>query len=207
MAAGVAHEIRNPLGIIRGAVELIRERAGAQLGPRDRERLDDVLGEVERLRGLTEDFLDLSAARPLEHGFVDLAAVADEAARGSRTLHPELDVWVSITAPPVRADPRRLRQVFANLLSNAALVGARRVEIRGGSRGDHIGLIVADDGPGIPPELRERIFEAFATGRSGGTGLGLAVSRRLVEQHGGTLELADTTGAGAVFELRLPLAG
>jgi signal transduction histidine kinase len=207
MAAGVAHEIRNPLGIIRGAVELVRERAGPKLGPRDQERLADVLGEVERLRRLTEDFLDLSAARPLETSLVDLAALADEAARGSRTLHPELDVWVSIAAPPVRADPRRLRQVFANLLSNAAQAGARRVEIRGASRGDHVGIILADDGPGIPLDLRERLFDAFATGRVGGTGLGLAVSRQLVEQHGGTLELAGASDPGTVFELSLPLGG
>src|SRR5512142_3536843 len=200
MASGVAHEIRNPLGIIRGAVELVREREGTQLHPRDRERLDDVLGEVERLRSLTEDFLDLSSDRPLEEAFVDLAALADEAARGSRTLHPELDVFVSVTAPPVRADPRRLRQVFANLLTNAAQAGARRVEIRGASRGGAVGVIVADDGPGVPPDLRARLFDPFATGRSGGTGLGLAVSRQLVERHGGTLELLDAAAAGgAVF--------
>ncbi len=205
MAAGVAHEIRNPLGIIRGAVELVREREGAQLHPRDRERLADVLGEVERLRGLTEDFLDLSSDRPLEESFVDLGALADEAARGSRTLHPELDVFVSVAAPPTRADARRLRQVFANLLSNAAQAGARRVEIRGGSRGDHVGILVADDGPGVPPELRDRLFEAFATGRSGGTGLGLAVSRQIVERHGGALELVAADGPGAVFELLLPV--
>jgi signal transduction histidine kinase len=205
MAAGVAHEIRNPLGIIRGAVELVREREGERLHPRDRERLADVLGEVERLRGLTEDFLDLSSDRALEESIVDLSALADEAARGSRTLHPELDVFVAVSAPTIRADARRLRQVFANLLSNAAQAGARRVEIRGGLRGGHVGLLVADDGPGVPPELQERLFEAFASGRSGGVGLGLAVSRQLVERHGGSLELVEASGPGAVFELRLPV--
>jgi two-component system OmpR family sensor kinase len=205
MAAGVAHEIRNPLGIIRGAVELVREREGDHLHPRDRERLADVLGEVERLRGLTEDFLDLASDRPLDEGIVDLAGLVDEAVRGSRTLHPELDVFVAVTAPPVRVDARRLRQVFANLLANAAQAGARRVEIRGASRGDHVGVIVADDGPGVPAALRARLFDAFATGRTGGTGLGLAVSRQIVERHGGMLELADADGRGAVFELRLPV--
>ncbi len=206
MAAAVAHEIRNPLGIIRGAVELIRERSGAQLAARDRERLHDVLGEVERLRVLTEDFLDLSADRPLQTTPVDLGEVAAEAAHGNRTLHPELDVSIGISAPPVTVDPGRLRQVFANLLANAAQAGARRVEIRGASRGDHVGVIVADDGPGIPPELRERLFEPFVSGRSGGVGLGLAVSRRIVERHGGSLALVEE-GAGAVFELRLPQRG
>jgi len=206
MAAAVAHEIRNPLGIIRGAVELVRERSGAQLVARDRERLHDVLGEVERLRVLTEDFLDLSADRPLQTTPIDLGEVAAEAAHGNRTIHPELDVSIGISAPPVSADPGRLRQVFANLLANAAQAGARRVEIRGGSRGDHVGVIVADDGPGVPADLRERLFEPFVSGRSGGIGLGLAVSRRIVERHGGTLALVDE-GAGAVFELRLPQQG
>ncbi len=165
-----------------------------------------MLGEVERLRVLTEDFLDLSADRPLQTTPIDLGEVAAEAAHGNRTIHPELDVSIGISAPPVSADPGRLRQVFANLLANAAQAGARRVEIRGGSRGDHVGVIVADDGPGVPADLRERLFEPFVSGRSGGIGLGLAVSRRIVERHGGTLALVDE-GAGAVFELKLPQQG
>jgi signal transduction histidine kinase len=203
MAAAVAHEIRNPLGIIRGAVELVGERAGPQLAARDRERLQDVLGEVERLRVLTEDFLDLSADRPLQTAPVDLAEVAAGAAHGNRALHPEVDVSIGISAPLVTADANRLRQVFANLLANAAQAGARRVEIRGGSRGDHVGVIVADDGPGISTELRQRLFEPFVSGRPGGTGLGLAVSRQIAERHGGSLTLVGE-GPGAVFELRLP---
>jgi len=98
----------------------------------------------------------------------------------------------------------------ANLLANAAQAGARRVEIRGASRGDCVGIIVADDGPGIPGDLRDRLFEPFATGRSTGTGLGLAVSRQLVERHGGSLTLVESAGTaehGAVFELVLPLRG
>jgi two-component system, OmpR family, sensor kinase len=203
MAAAVAHEIRNPLGIIRSAVELVRERAGPQLGPRDRERLEDVLGEVGRLRALTEDFLDLSADRPLQAELVDLGALAADAARGSRALHPELDVWVSLGPATVRADPGRLRQVLANLLANAAQAGARRVELRGGVQGGWARVIVADDGPGIPPEVRARLFEPFASARPGGTGLGLAVSRRIVERHGGEL-LLGAEGPGAIFELVLP---
>jgi signal transduction histidine kinase len=206
MASAVAHEIRNPLGIIRGAVELIRERTGPQLGARDRERLQDVLGEVERLRVLTDDFLDLSADRPLERAPVDLSELVAEAAHGNRALYPDLNVSIDISAPPVEADAGRLRQVFANLLANAAQAGARRVEIRGGSRGDHVGVIVADDGPGVPAPMQERLFEPFVSGRPGGTGLGLAISQRIAERHGGSLELLEE-GPGAVFELRLPHAG
>ncbi|BDG03625.1 sensor histidine kinase [Anaeromyxobacter oryzae] len=206
MAAAVAHEIRNPLGIIRAAVELVRERASAALGARDREGLDDVLGEVERLRRLTQDFLELSAEPALRPEPVDLAELAGEAARGSAALHPGLSVTVAVGAlPPVRADPARLRQVLANLLANAAQAGARSVELRGELAGGEVRLAIQDDGPGIDPGVRDRLFEAFASAREGGTGLGLAVSRRLVERHGGSLALA-AGGPGTTFELRLPRA-
>jgi len=205
MAATVAHEIRNPLGIIRGSVELVREGSGEQLRSRDRERLQDVLGEVERLRRLTEDFLDLSADRALQESLVDLGDIATEAAHGSAALHPDMEVRVALASPaPVLADPGRLRQVLANLLANAAQAGARTVEIDAEATRDQVRLTVRDDGPGIAPEVEDRLFDAFATGRDGGTGLGLAVSRRIVERHGGSLALVSAEGRGATFELRLP---
>jgi two-component system, OmpR family, sensor kinase len=207
MAASVAHEIRNPLGIIRAAVDLVSARAGEALSQRDRERLQDVLGEVERLRRLTQDFLDLSAEPKLARQPVDLAALADEAVRGTAALHPELEVRVALEpVPVVRADPGRIRQVLANLLANAARAGARHVRIDGATEPGAVRLTVRDDGRGIDPGMRERLFEPFATASEGGTGLGLAVSRRIVERHGGTLSAVDAPGPGAVFALRLPVA-
>jgi two-component system OmpR family sensor kinase len=207
MGSMVAHEIRNPLGVIRGAVELVRERAGGGLRPRDREALEDVLGEVERLRRLTDDFLDLAREPSISPADVDAAEVAEEAARALARSHPRVDVRLDVPALPVRADPARLRQVLSNLLQNAAEAGAGRVEIHGAARDRGVFLEVRDDGRGIDPSLRERLFEPFATGRKDGAGLGLAIARRIVERHGGELRLVARRGPGAAFEVRLPRPG
>jgi signal transduction histidine kinase len=207
MGSMVAHEIRNPLGVIRGAVELVRERARGGLAPRDREALEDVLGEVERLRRLTDDFLDLAREPSISPADVDAAAVVEEAARALARSHPRVDVRLDVPALPVRADPARLRQVLSNLLQNAAEAGAGRVEIRGAARDGGVFLEVRDDGRGIDPSLRERLFEPFATGRKDGAGLGLAIARRIVERHGGELRLVARPGPGAAFEVRLPRPG
>jgi signal transduction histidine kinase len=108
--------------------------------------------------------------------------------------------------PAVHADAGRVAQVLGNLLANAAQCGARSVDVHAEVAGGGVRIVVRDDGPGVAPELRERLFDAFTTGRAGGTGLGLAVSRRIVERHGGSLDLAARAGPGATFELWLPRA-
>ncbi|MFY3743043.1 sensor histidine kinase [Anaeromyxobacter sp. Red801] len=205
MAAMVAHEIRNPLGVIRGAAELVRARSGAALAPRDAEALGDVLGEVERLRRLTDDFLDLARDPAIAAEPADLAELAADAARALGRAHPAVEVALSVPPLRVRADAARVRQVLANLLENAALAGARRVAVTAGPAGPMARLEVRDDGPGVDAALRARLFEPFASGRARGAGLGLAISRRIAERHGGALELADPGPPGAAFALTLPL--
>lgn len=206
MAAMVAHEIRNPVAVIRGAVELVQARGGGGLPARDREALADVLGEVDRLRRLTEDFLDLAREPALSLTPTDLAELAVEAARALSSSHAAVEVRVAVPSLVVAADPGRLRQVLANLLVNAAQSGAHVVEVRGTVAGRHAHLEIEDDGAGVAPGMRQRLFDPFATGRVEGTGLGLAISRRIVERHGGALRLVDGDPPGATFELTLPLA-
>ncbi len=205
MAAMAAHEIRNPIGVIRGAVELVQERAGAQLSANDREALSDVVGEVERLRRLTQDFLDLAREPALVKAPTDLAQSGADAARGLARSYPGVAVELALPELVLEADAARLRQVLGNLLANAAEAGARRVVVRGEALDGFARVVVEDDGSGIDPALRDRLFDPFATGRADGTGLGLAISRQIAERHGGSLRLVPSTGAGAAFELRLPV--
>jgi signal transduction histidine kinase len=206
MAAMVAHEVRNPLATIRGAAELIGARSGARLAEADSAALRDILDEAERLNRLTEDFLDLSREPRLELVDTELTELADEAARGLGHSFAGVQVWIGMHPIRVCGDPARLRQVFANLLANAAQAGARHVEVLGRVAGNAARVEIRDDGPGIPADLRSRLFDPFATGRRGGTGLGLAISRRIVERHGGALGVIDDGRPGATFELRLPLS-
>ncbi len=205
MGAMVAHEIRNPLGVIRGSVELVRARSGAALAPQDGEALLDVLGEADRLRRLTEDFLDLARDPAIAPTTVEVAAIADDAGRAVARSHGTLVVHVEGGAR-AQADPARLRQVLSNLLVNAAQAGARNTWVRADAQDGRARIVIRDDGPGVDPAVRPRLFEPFATGRAEGTGLGLALSRRIVERQGGTLRLLDDAGPGAAFEVRLPLA-
>ncbi len=110
--------------------------------------------------------------------------------------------------PAVSGDPHRLRQVFANLLANAAQAQADgEVEMRAEASDGVARVQIHDQGPGIPPDVRERLFDPFLTTKAGGTGLGLAIARMLVERHSGSLTLVDDGRPGATFEVRLPLAG
>lgn len=206
MGAMVAHEIRNPLLVIRATVELMCE---ASVIPQDqREKLDDVLGEVERLSRLTEDFLLLGRPdRPLALAPVDLAAVLSESARAAEAAFRGIQVRLDLAElPPVPGDAHRLRQVFANLLSNAAQAQEQgEIEVRGALRDSRACLRIHDAGPGIPSAVREKLFDPFLTTKAGGTGLGLAVAKMLVERHGGTLQLLDDGRPGTTFEIRLPL--
>jgi two-component system OmpR family sensor kinase len=204
MGAMVAHEIRNPLGVIRGSAELVRARSGPAMSPADGEALVDILGEADRLRRLTDDFLDLARDPAIAPSPLEVSTVAEEAARTVGRSHGALAVHLE-GAARAHADPARLHQVLTNLLVNAAQAGARNAWVRAGVHDGSARIVVGDDGPGVDPEVRTRLFEPFATGRAEGTGLGLALSRRIVERHGGTLRLLDVAAPGAAFEVRLPL--
>jgi len=209
VAAMAAHEIRNPLGVIRGTIDLMRERSVQSLSDRDGRALDDIVQEVERLHRLTQDLLDLGSDRPLALTDVSLQAVLADSARALAASHPSIRVSIESNLaelPALPGDPARLRQVFANLLANAAQAqGQGEIVVRAAREGGEVRVEVQDRGPGIPSEESGRIFDLYFTTKSTGTGLGLGVARRFVEQHGGRLAHLTDRKPGAVFEVRLPL--
>jgi len=189
LGAMVAHEIRNPLTVISGNIELMRERDRGRLTRRDTEALDD--------------FLDLSAERPLSGACIEVGPLLQEAARPWQ----ENGLAVEVTAPGglrLFGDYRRLRQVLLNLLVNAAQAGARRVQMQATADRGRVRVEVRDDGKGIPSAVRKRLFEPFVSSKPRGTGLGLVVSRRIVERQGGTLALLSGEARKTAFCIELP---
>ncbi len=193
MLGGIAHEVRNPLGGMKLFVGLLGEDLA------DRPDEADMLGRIERelgtLERVVEEFLAYARQSPLETGPIDLAALCGEV-RGL----VEVEVrGPAGDAPSVVGDRAQLRRLLLNLTRNAAQAGAGRVTVERTAAG----FAVTDDGPGLPPAVAERAFEAFYTTREKGTGLGLALCRKIAEAHGGRIALAPS-GAGARFEVTLP---
>lgn len=206
----IAHEIRNPLTSIKALVALV---ARGEIDPKHAKRLDVALGEIARIEALVTDYLSL--ARPLESISprpCDARAVAEEVAAVLEGHAREADVRVLVTGPsaPLVADARRLREALLNLGSNAiqALHGApaRTLELVVLPRAGGVRIEVVDSGPGVAPELLPRLGEPLATGRRGGTGLGVLLARGVATQHGGSLRFESTPGRGTRAVLDLPAA-
>jgi signal transduction histidine kinase len=203
LAAGVAHEINNPLGVILGYAKLLRKRAD----PAAAEDLAVIEEETLRAKEIVDGLLDLSRPLPASAERVDLRALSDDVVSRLRDAHLLDDVAVSVDgAASVAGHPEKLRQVLVNLVRNAAEAAGPggRVTVGVGERDGAVEVAVRDSGPGIPPELRPRLFEPFFTTKARGTGLGLAVSRAIARAHGGELEADAPDGRGARFALRLP---
>ncbi len=210
VAAGLAHELRNPLAAISGCVELLGGTKG--LSDEDQRILGIVLRETSRLDQLLGRFLQFSRPTPPQRRPVDLAAVVAETVdvfAGDPTA-AGVAIERTLARSPVECDADQLRQVLWNLLTNAAQAmresgRGKRIRVacapepRGGAT-----VAVEDDGPGIPAEDLPRIFTPFFTTKGNGTGLGLAVVQRIVDAHGGSVSVRAGAGGGARFEVRLP---
>jgi signal transduction histidine kinase len=215
LAAGVAHEIGNPLAAILGFVDILRtELPSAPLPPADRrDVLDRVKAETQRIHRTIQDLLEYSRpsreeAQPTDPLKILTASQGllepQKRFKGVRVITDgQGSGWARVLV-----SPGRLQQVFVNLLLNAAdaMAGEGTVTVTCHAAGDQVRLTFADSGPGVPPELRRKIFDPFFTTKppGQGTGLGLAISRSIVESYGGTLEIEGTPPPGASFVITLP---
>ena len=215
MAAGLAHEIRNPLAGLKGAAQYLQEEP---VSADAREMLQVIVDEAHRLDGVVRQFLDyarpyrLDLQRSTANAWVARALGllrADPKAARMRieeSLDPDL--------PETALDGARITQVLLNLLQNAVEAtggeGTLRITTRAATNRAGPGaveIVVSDDGPGMTDEQMGRLFVPFSTTRPGGTGLGLAISRRIVDAHHGTLRVTSAPGAGATFAVSLPIDG
>jgi hypothetical protein len=216
LAAGVAHEIRNPLAGIAGAIEII-SKDFPENHP-DREVMEDLRQEVRRIEKVLNDLLAYAKPKPPRFGRADLKDTF------ARTLHlarqqigpknVEFSVQVPPDLPAFRMDSEQLHQVLLNLVLNGVqaieregkITVAAKIDAAGGpGQANLVEISVSDTGVGIPPESTERIFRPFYTTKRGGTGLGLSLCRRIIRQHGGTLTVESKLGKGSRFIIRLPM--
>jgi signal transduction histidine kinase len=209
--ADASHELRSPLAAIQAMLEVSIRHPDAAAWP---SVAADTLDETRRLRRLVDDLLVLARAgepgMPERHEEIDLDEIVMREARATRAESSVAIDLHKVSGGRVTGDPDQLTRVVRNLLDNAQRHAAHRVWVELSSSSGWVILAVEDDGPGIPPAERERIFERFARldeardQDAGGTGLGLAIAKQLVEAHGGTIAALDGSAGGARLEVRLP---
>ncbi|MFW5741192.1 MAG: sensor histidine kinase [Myxococcota bacterium] len=206
VAAGLAHEIRNPLGSISASIELLRDAPG--LAEDDRHLCDIIHSESSRLNDLVSDMLNLAKPKKPDIARVDLTSAAREVVTlARRSGRGAQDVDVVTIAPetpvPIEADPAQLRQLLWNLVRNAVQATAPNtqvsIEVVASEHG--VTFQVTDHGQGINDEVREHLFEAFFSTRSRGAGIGLAVVKRIADDHGWKVEVESKEGVGTTFRV------
>ncbi len=218
LAAGLAHEIRNPLGGIKGAAQLLRRSSDSE--PSVREFTDIMIREVDRVNQLIEQLLDLSRPAQLTLAPVNIHEILEDVLLLEGQNNGDKDVtvrkWFDPSLPPIRGDRAQLTQVFLNLVKNAfqamdsgALVVTTRVETdyhireHGTEPNRFIWVDLADEGRGIRDEDLPHIFSPFFTTKNNGTGLGLATCYGIIKEHGGTIRVESTEGKGSTFRVSL----
>jgi PAS domain S-box-containing protein len=207
MAAVVAHEVRNPLAGIKGAMQILISRRAAT----DSELpvMRDMVARIDALSELINDMMVFARPQPLRPAPVDVHALIQEAMAmvGRDPASPHQDIHLDGPHVTVTADAELVRATILNLLINAmqATGGHGRISVSLQEAAGWVTVVVRDEGPGIPPELRERVLEPFITTKARGGGLGLPIAKRTAERHGGTLTIECPSTGGTAVVLTLPL--
>jgi len=210
LAAGLAHEIRNPLAGIAGVLD-IASRDLPETSPA-RNVMEDAKQEAVQINRILTELLDTARPKPPQFRLLDIVGTAEHAVIFARqqaiTKRIQIEFEVKEALPPVEHDPAQINQVLLNLLLNAIQSmdkpGTIRVVLQQ-TEDDLVAITVNDEGRGIPPEQLTNIFRPFYTTKGHGTGLGLSLARRMVESHGGTIGVQSTLGQGTRFTIELPV--
>lgn len=209
LSAGLAHEIRNPLASITGAAGILKR--GHASFENNRECLEIIEKETTRLNRLLSGFLDFARPRPPRFQRVDLIPVLESviglAQHAGATSQIDLQLETQDPLPMLRCDPEQVKQVLLNLVINAvqSTDGPGVVSLQASRTGDRIRICVRDQGCGMSPGVRDCIFDPFFTTKENGTGLGLAVAAKIVEQHGGLITAENNPDRGTTFLVEFPL--
>jgi signal transduction histidine kinase len=211
ITGGVAHEIKNPLNAISLRLDLLRARLGAPEEELTKE-IDILSAEVRRLDRVVKTFLDFSRPVNVRLVEVDLVALTREVTDLMTPQGRLAGIQMSFEAPPdadalwIRGDADMLKQAVLNLVTNAldAMKSGGNLRVRVARAGDSVALEIADDGPGIPPELRDKVFQLYFTTKVKGSGIGLAMTYRAVQLHNGTIDFTSENGRGTTFRLEFP---
>jgi signal transduction histidine kinase len=214
LAGGLAHEIKNPLSTMTITLGLLREDLESGSGDRERalRRVRVLEREVARLEEILADFLQYAGRHRLEARPTDLNAVVAEVLEfvTPAALEKRIEVrhHLSPEVPPLLLDRDRVKQALLNLVLNAqqAMPGRGEILVQTSLSGGAVRVDVTDTGPGIPPEIQPRVFEVYYSSKKTGTGLGLPIARRIVEEHGGILEFHTEPGKGTRFTIWFPVA-
>jgi two-component system sensor kinase FixL len=208
MAAVIAHEVKNPLAAVRGAIQVIGKRLPA--GSREASVVTDIIARIDTLNALVKDLLLFARPpqpKPMAIDVVTLLSttvtlLAEDAA------HRDVHVTISGTAPKIMADAELLKIVFVNLLINGAqaMQGRGVISVVIAAEDGACRIAITDSGPGIPAEIRDKLFTPFVTTKARGTGLGLSTVKRLVEAHQGRIQVDSPPGGGTTVTIDLPLA-
>jgi PAS domain S-box-containing protein len=208
LAAVVAHEVRNPLAAIRGALQVIGGRLDA--ASQERAVMLDVIARVDALNEIVQDLLHFAKPRQPMPTAVPLRAVLESviSLMSRDATLSQVTVDLDLADMMVRVDMDQIQQAFLNLLINGAqaMDGRGRITITATEEDDRCVIAIRDEGPGIPVETREHLFEPFFTTKHRGTGLGLATARRILDSHGGTLTLDCPEGGGTIARICVPMA-